>query len=184
MSEDLSSEGMVTPQIYVACLSAYSAGYLHGSWIDAVQDVDLMRADIAEMLAASPAPEAEEWAIHDTSGFDGVTIGEYESLHKIAAIVELLETHPGAVVSAFLDGWGDRDSDELVSVFEDVHGGSWSSVEDFADEVLVPSDARDALGEELYGYLDLKGLARDREMDGGISIIETPNGVHVIWTYY
>ncbi len=54
-----------TPKIYVDCLSAYNAGTLHGSWIDANQDAEDIHEEIQEMLSESPEPVAEEWAIHD-----------------------------------------------------------------------------------------------------------------------
>src|SRR4051812_16093400 len=111
--------GVRTPQIYVACLSAYTAGRLHGEWIDADTDAEQIHADILAMLARSPEPDAEEWAIHDTDGFDGVKIGEYEPLDRVAAIAELLLQQPGAVVAAFLEEWGDRGADEMVSTFAD-----------------------------------------------------------------
>ena len=47
--------------IYIACLASYNAGILHGAWISAPFCDD----DIAQMLANSPTPGAEEWAIHD-----------------------------------------------------------------------------------------------------------------------
>ncbi|WP_329240305.1 antirestriction protein ArdA [Actinoallomurus sp. NBC_01490] len=178
------SQRRATPQIYVACLSAYVAGRPHGEWIDADQDADEIRAEIAKMLARSPEPDAEEWAIHDTSGFDGVSIGEHESLERVAAIAQLLLDCPGAVVAAFLDGWGDRGADELISAFKNAHGGCWTSVEDFAAEVLVSDDVKQALGEELYGYLDLERYAQDAEAKGGFSTVGTPCGVHVVWTNY
>jgi len=52
-----------TPRIYVACLAAYNSGRLHGRWIDAAQDAEDIKAQIAEMLKESPEPGAEEWAI-------------------------------------------------------------------------------------------------------------------------
>ena len=63
-----------TYQIYVACLSAYNHGYLHGEWIDAAQDEDGIMAEICTILAASPVIELygevpEEWAIHCHEGF-------------------------------------------------------------------------------------------------------------------
>ena len=42
------------PRIYVACLAAYNNGYLYGAWIDADQDPDQIRDEIAAMLARSP----------------------------------------------------------------------------------------------------------------------------------
>lgn len=35
-----------TPKIYVACLSAYNNGYLHGLWIDATQEAEDIEDDI------------------------------------------------------------------------------------------------------------------------------------------
>ncbi len=51
---------MDTPQIFVACLAAYSSGYLHGRWVDAMQGVDGIYDDINDMMADSPADDAEE----------------------------------------------------------------------------------------------------------------------------
>jgi hypothetical protein len=51
------------PRIYVACLAAYNNGCLHGRWIDATTP-DEIWAQVRAMLADSPEPDAEEWAIH------------------------------------------------------------------------------------------------------------------------
>lgn len=176
--------GVRAPRFYVACLSAYTAGRLHGGWIDANTNAEQMRADILAMLARSPEPDAEEWAIHDTDGFDGVQISEYESLDKIAAIAGLLQDHPGAVVSTFLDGWGDRGADEMVRTFTDAYGGYWMSLHAFAEENLLSEHAKDTIGEELFGYLDLEAYARDRQAEGAFSTVAVPDGVHIIWTGY
>jgi antirestriction protein len=43
------------------------------------------------MLAVSPVPDAEEYAIHDYEGFDGYQLGEYEGIeaaHEIACFIE------------------------------------------------------------------------------------------------
>ena len=42
------------PKIYVACLAAYNAGYLHGVWIDANQSLDLILSEIKTMLSTGP----------------------------------------------------------------------------------------------------------------------------------
>lgn len=57
-------ELMDTPRIYVACLAAYNAGTLHGKWIEATQDIEDIWKEIRDMLASSPEPNSEEWAIH------------------------------------------------------------------------------------------------------------------------
>ncbi|MEO0467721.1 MAG: antirestriction protein ArdA, partial [Pseudomonadota bacterium] len=51
------------PRIYVACLAAYNNGRLHGRWIDATDPHEVWQ-QVSAMLAASPEPDAEEWAIH------------------------------------------------------------------------------------------------------------------------
>ncbi|HCN93064.1 MAG TPA: antirestriction protein ArdA, partial [Hyphomonas sp.] len=51
------------PRIYVACLAAYNNGRLHGRWIDATDPHEVWQ-HVRGMLAASPEPDAEEWAIH------------------------------------------------------------------------------------------------------------------------
>ncbi|RAN32725.1 hypothetical protein HY11_17410 [Hyphomonas pacifica] len=51
------------PRVYVACLAAYNNGCLHGRWIDATTPDEIM-VEVCAMLADSPLPGAEEWAIH------------------------------------------------------------------------------------------------------------------------
>ena len=70
------------PRIYVACLAAYNNGCLHGRWIDATTPDEVM-AEVCAMLAASPLPDAEEWAIHDYEGFEGAHLSEYESFETV-----------------------------------------------------------------------------------------------------
>lgn len=43
-----------TPKVYVASLSDYNAGRLHGVWIDANQDADDIQEAVKAMLAKSP----------------------------------------------------------------------------------------------------------------------------------
>ena len=51
-------------RIYVACLASYNNGTLHGRWIDATQGEAHIWHETRAMLATSPEPDAEEWAIH------------------------------------------------------------------------------------------------------------------------
>jgi antirestriction protein len=47
---------MTERRIYAACLASYNNGRLHGTWIDADQDADDIRAEIGALLKASPYP--------------------------------------------------------------------------------------------------------------------------------
>ena len=85
------------PRFYAACLASYTAGTLHGAWIDASDDVDAMQEEINAMLRASPhpnvmvedpatgeqVPSAEEYAIHDYDGLPS-SLGEHPGLDYIA----------------------------------------------------------------------------------------------------
>ena len=84
-------------RIYVASLSDYNDGRLHGAWIDADGDPDDLAAEVQAMLARSPmrreAGGAEEWAIHDYEGFGPVRLGEYEDLATISMIGQGIAEH-------------------------------------------------------------------------------------------
>jgi antirestriction protein len=74
---------MTNSRIYVSCLSSYTNGFLHGKWIDCNGDSDDIIENIKAMLSISPMAKiqaCQEWAIHGYEGFEGITIGEYESI--------------------------------------------------------------------------------------------------------
>ena len=84
-----------TPKIYVACLSAYNAGYLHGLWIDATRDAIDIEDDIKWMLSWSPVADIEpcvseaclkdmEFAIHDYEFWEGIELSEYEDIETVS----------------------------------------------------------------------------------------------------
>ena len=87
-----------TPRIYVASLSDYNAGRLHGAWIDAAVEPDVLTESINDMLRTSPEPGAEEWAIHDYEGFGPLRLGEYESLTTVSTIAQgIAENGPASL---------------------------------------------------------------------------------------
>lgn len=51
-------------RIYVADLAAYNSGYLHGVWIDAIEDVAKMQEQVNAMLAKSPEPNVTRAKYH------------------------------------------------------------------------------------------------------------------------
>jgi antirestriction protein len=85
-------------QIYIASLSDYNAGILHGKWINVEGlTVDDIQKEINEILASSPytakyGDVAEEWAIHDYE-LGRIRISEYEGLEAVVSLVKALEEH-------------------------------------------------------------------------------------------
>src|SRR5258708_28954238 len=81
--EALRQEG---PRIYVASLSDYNAGILHGEWIEADQPPEDLHEATQAMSERSSSPDAEEFAIHDYEGFGHYEVEEYDSLEWISRV--------------------------------------------------------------------------------------------------
>ena len=169
----------IQPRVYVACLAAYNNGILHGRWIDADDGEDAIWAEIREMLAESPIPGAEEWAIHDHEYLGNIS--EYESIERVAMIGAAVAGH-GEPFLAFIDSQG-RDDWTDASDFEERYRGEWESERAYAyhqveelglggvspgkyvakDDYLGRSEI-DVL-EALNGYINWDVVVREIEMD-------------------
>lgn len=170
-----SHQSSLQPRIYVACLAAYNNGRLHGVWIDATADEWAMWARIEKMLASSPIPDAEEWAIHDYEGFGGVRIGEHSGLGRVAEISGYLAEHGelGAAVLEQVCG----DADEARDIMEQRYLGCHASLADYVQELT--EEATD-IPQALRYYIDWQAMARDAELSGDLFTIETGyQSVHV-----
>ena len=156
-----------SPAIYVACLASYSAGKLHGCWIHDVEDKDEddILEEIEAMLEASPEPNAEEWAIHDHSGFAGFRVDEREKLHNVVAMAELLEEFGDVGVAASnIESYDPINAKQLCENF----CGCYGSIEDYAEQYLSDTGQLDKLDESLRRYFDYEYYGRDLETDGDI----------------
>lgn len=169
-----------TPRIYVACLAAYNAGKLHGEWIDAHQEPDDIMADIQKMLAASPEPDAEEWAIHDYEGFASLALSEYESIERISQLAEFIEEH-GEVGAQVLSHFGGS-LDEARQALDENYCGEYQSLEDYAEQFAEDCGYMNQVPENLRYYIDFERFGRDMELNGDIFTIELGyQEVHVFW---
>ncbi|HRX40819.1 MAG TPA: antirestriction protein ArdA [Parvularculaceae bacterium] len=165
------------PRIYVACLAAYNNGFLHGRWIEATTPGDIM-AQVRAMLAESPEPGAEEWAIHDYEGFEDCALSEYASFESVCALADFIEEH-GALGAKLYRHLGD-DLGEARAAFED-YAGEFRSAADFAEQ--LHEDAGTAIPESLRYYIDWEALARDMTLNGEIMVFETGfDEIHVFWS--
>ena len=144
-----------TPRIYVACLAAYNSGFLHGSWIDANQDTEAIHEQIKDMLAQSPIANAEEWAIHDYEGFEGLRLSEYEDIARVAELAKLVQEH-GEAWALYAQYVGiDYATEES---FKEAYQGQWESEEEFAENLA--EDTME-IPEHLQYYIDYEKIARD-----------------------
>lgn len=174
----------LAPRIYVACLASYNNGVLHGEWINANQDADSIREEIAKILRTSKypnvevtcpdcadstdptcatcnstgkVPSAEEYAIHDYEDFGGVTIGEYEPIDRVSEIAEMLAKH-GEAFAKYADYVGiDYATEED---FEEAYAGEWDSEEAYT-ESTIEEGLWGEIPEHLANYIDTAKMARD-----------------------
>jgi antirestriction protein len=164
-------------KIYVADLSAYNNGILHGVWIDALCDTDEIKEQINKMLASSPIGFAEEYAIHDYEGFYGYKLSEYESIVKVQSIACFINEHH-ELASKLLDNFG-GDLDEAKKAIDENYCGCFESITDYTENFI--SENYD-IPKYLDGYIDYEKMGRDIELNGDIFYIETAfNEVHIFW---
>jgi len=165
---------MTEPRIYIADLAAYNNSILRGVWIDASQDLDSIQDDINAMLAASPEPNAEEYAIHDYEGFEGLDIHEYESLDYVQKLADFISEH-GELGAELIKHF--TDIEEARAALLDSYLGQYESVEDYAQQTTQDTHE---VPEFLAYYVDYKSMGRDWEMSGDIFTIALSHSeVHI-----
>lgn len=148
-----------TPRIYVASLSDYNAGRLHGIWIpiDEATDTDQVWAKINAMLAGSRELCAEEWAIHDYEGFRPLHLSEWADIGWVTRVGRGIAEH-GPVFAVYADLVCDHYNDpeqrlDELDRFEDRYRGEWDSQTEWATEWV----------DDVY---DLDRLLEGKEFDG------------------
>ncbi len=171
------------PRIYVASLSDYNDGRLHGAWIDAAQDRDDLYREVQAMLIDSTLPDAEEFAIHDYEGFGPLQLDEYESLETVSVIAKGIARH-GAAFAHWVTLVDTREPADLER-FEEQYEGHHDSLAAYAEQLLEDLNYLDDLDTLLprslqpYVRLDIEAFALDLLHGGDIMISEGDGGVYV-----
>ena len=159
----LQSEQLPTdtnPRIYVACLASYNNGKLYGRWINADQEAEDIRAEMADMLKKSSEPFAEEWAIHDYEGFRGYRLSESEDIEEVAALAAQITEHGKPYLAALALSSNRAEADALMEEY----CGEYNSDEAFTQQLLEECGQ---IPDELawYIHIDWTATARDIMMD-------------------
>ena len=143
-------------EIYIACLSSYSAGKLYGDWIDVNgMSAEEIRNKILAILKGSSEKVAEEWAVHDYKDFPN--LGEHPSPETIATVAAVVYNHGLEAVEAFLSFYSIDD----IESFDDRYSGKHESVEEYAEEIYCGTyTIPDGL------YIDWERVANDLECNG------------------
>jgi antirestriction protein len=171
------------PRIYVASLSDYNAGRLHGAWLAADVEAEALYAGVHAMLAASPDSGAEEWAIHDYEGFGGLPLSDYEALDSVSRVALGIAEHGGAY--AALAAHRGLNDEQLSEAFDQAYLGRYTSLADYADQLaddLGWHQELDALPDPLglYVRFEAEAFARDLEYGGDVFTADAgEGGIHV-----
>jgi antirestriction protein len=179
------------PRLYVACLSSYNSGVLHGRWVDADQCADSIRSEIAAMLRESQfpnvevdcpecdgagceecrqfgkVPSAEEWAVHDFEGFGEIDLGEHPDLDEVAALAEAIEEHGEPFLAWAANASDNRDPDD----FQDHFSGEWDDLETYVEDFWEQSGWKPEDGHCWWHptrYVNWEAMARDLELSGDV----------------
>jgi antirestriction protein len=125
---------------YFACLASYNEGTLHGAWVDLaeISDAAELQECIDYILATSPTPGAEEWAMHDSSGLPAVLArSEWPGLGDLAAYgaaLQELGDDNAEPFRLYCDNLGEIASPDA---FREAFAGEWDSEEAFAEELAA-----------------------------------------------
>lgn len=181
--------GTESIKVYVASLSDYNAGILHGVWIDLEEhDKGAAMEIVAGMLKASPyatkhGETAEEWAIHDYEA--PFKIGEHGYFDTLYAFIEARDDSGDE--DAFIVWYENNtasdknDAASMVSEFQDVAAGSGNTLEDWCEEFCNDTGTLESVPENLRCYFDYEKYARDMEYSGDIWSEERNGTVYVFW---
>ena len=176
------ASGLPDVGIYIACLASYNGGILQGAWIDLeeCQDTEDIQEGIGWVLATSPEPGAEEWAVHDSSGLPSYLSGtEWPGLDELVAWADGL--------SAVIDQ-DDREAYRLEcenqgqtldgDSFREAYCGCYSSGQDFAYDLAEEQGSVPDLGWPLT-CIDWEAAWRDLTFDGYREEPCSSGGVHI-----
>jgi antirestriction protein len=184
-------------RIYVASLSDYNAGLMHGVWIELDgKDADDVQGEVNAMLRTSkypnvrvPCPDceherdsqrckpcngtgtvesAEEWAIHDHE-VPGMDVGEWTPFADIVAHVEMVEEHGDAWI-AYVDAYGSANA--TPERFEDARAGEGDSELDWLYGWIEDAGVLSEMPENLKCYFDYDAYLRDIKHDFTFSRVD------------
>ncbi len=180
----------VGPSVYVASLSDYNGGYLHGVWIDMTQGIAEVWEQVEAMLTSSPhtkkyGDKAEEWAIHDYEGFGSIRVSEHCQILTLSFLALAIEEHGEAFTIWYEDFDGaSYDQDCWSESFQEQYMGSWPTKEGFAEEYADMQGYTDIIDDSpLAGYIDWEGYARELEA-GGMYFVRVKDGSYYVFNSY
>ena len=167
-------------RIYVACLSAYNNGKLHGAWIEAESDLENMMEKIQGMLKNSPEPNAEEWDIHDLDGIPrGITC-----VQEVADYMQIIEDHADYSNEIIEAAWGLSCNTDQFKGYLENYAGSGDSEKDWCESYLQETGFFEGVAEHFEMYFDTEAYVRDMNYNGDIATADVNGTTYVFWNNF
>jgi len=177
--------GLPNVGAYFACLASYNSGTLYGCWVD-LSPVGATTAEeisdcIAAMLANSPEPGAEEWAMHDSCGLPSFLAGnEWPDLATLAEFAEVLSELYAEEEAPYLMVCNDRSAVVSANDFRDAFCGVYNSPETYAEELAEESGRITLELDWPFNHIDWASAWRDLEWHGYSAEYSREAGGYVI----
>jgi antirestriction protein len=128
----------------------------------------------AQCKGGGQVPSGEEFAIHDSEGFEDMEIGAGTSIEEIALHGPMIAKHDGAWC-AYVGLVGSSHATE--EDFDERYEGEYKSAAAYAEERVADQGILRSLG-DVANYIDWERYASDMESDGH-SFITGGRGVYV-----
>jgi antirestriction protein len=181
--EQHEAEPVIQPRIWVASLTDYNNGIMHGEWLDAARDESVLQADIDAMLAASPwtartDEPAEEWVVRDYENFGDCNLLELSDLGLISQIAQGIVQHG----PAFAAWAGLIDHEERLAEFDEAYLGHYDDLHTYIKQ-LINDLGYDRILDEVvppsirpYVKIDITAIANDLLLGGDLHTVAAPDG--------
>ncbi len=197
-------------RLYVASLSDYNNGHLHGVWIDLDSSTDRAEIDeaIREMLRGSRFPNikvpcedcngtgqcGESQTCSNCDGSGEVPSAEEWAVHDYEGIPaafgeypdldDLLEFVQGVEDhgDAFRAFVEDQGVHEFIHAdFQDKYAGEADSESDWIEQYLDDCGILDEVPENLRCYFDAQAYLRDMKLSGDIDFVDFDGTTYAFW---
>lgn len=149
------------PNVMVDCPECKAEGCLPGC----------LHGDSHACKGTGKVPSAEEWAVHDYEGFEGLDPGEYPGLPTLVLWAKMLAEH-GEAWSEYAE-WVGKDY-ATEEDFNESYCGRFASRGDYAAELNAELGEMDS-SHSLYPYVNWDAVARDMHLNGEVYFGDASN---------
>lgn len=176
--------------VWVGDLASYNAGILHGEWLEADVEPDELWDGINRVLRTSPTVDAEEHFFADYEGFEGIRVGEYDSVERVTTLAKLVAEH-GEAFARWFENDPSVELEEAAEKFTDSYIGCFTTPDELQEHLFEDFGIESMMEEvwklvpeswQVYVVFNMEGMVRDLEYGGEMFTVEGRDGtVYAYW---